>query len=86
MNKPLPLATATSQPFWEGLRAHEVRLQRCDACQKWIFYPRSNCPGCLSRELTWSTVSGQGTLHTFTISRTPTSPRSGPGSGGVWTA
>ncbi len=72
MDKPLPLATPTSRPFWEGLRAHEVRLQRCAACEKWIFYPRSNCPGCLSTELVWSKVPGQATLHTFTISRTPT--------------
>ncbi|MBJ21228.1 MAG: hypothetical protein GY910_10365 [bacterium] len=72
MNKPLPLATPTSEPFWEGLRAGEVRLQRCNACDRWIFYPRSNCPGCLSRDLAWSTVSGLGQLHAFTISRTPT--------------
>lgn len=72
MNKPLPLATPTSRPFWEGLRAHEIRLQRCAACERWVFYPRSNCPGCLSNELVWSTVSGRGTVHTFTISRAPT--------------
>jgi uncharacterized OB-fold protein len=72
MNKPLPLATPTSKPFWEGLRAGEVRLQRCQACDCWIFYPRSNCPGCLSRDLAWQAVSGLGHLHTFTISRIPT--------------
>ena len=72
MEKPLPLATPTSQPFWEGLRAGKVRLQRCRACEQWVFYPRSNCPGCLSNDLGWHTVSGQGELHTFTISRTPT--------------
>lgn len=72
MNKPLPLATPTSRPFWEGLRAHEIRLQRCSACERWVFYPRSNCPGCLSNELVWKAVSGRGTLHTFTISRAPT--------------
>jgi uncharacterized OB-fold protein len=72
MNKPLPLATPITQPFWEGLRAGEVRLQRCRTCQRWIFYPRSNCPGCLSPDLEWSRVSGHGRLHTFTISRVPT--------------
>ena len=72
MDKPLPLATPTSRPFWEGLRAGEVRLQRCRDCERWIFYPRSNCPGCLSQALEWSSVSGRGVLHTFTISRIPT--------------
>jgi uncharacterized OB-fold protein len=72
LEKPLPLATPTSRPFWEGLRQGEVRLQRCRACASWIFYPRSNCPTCLSRDLEWRKVAGTGRVHTFTISRTPT--------------
>jgi hypothetical protein len=72
MNKPRPYATETSRPFWEGLRRGEVRLQRCRACARWVFYPRSHCPGCLSDALAWQTVSGRGRLHTFTISRVPT--------------
>jgi uncharacterized OB-fold protein len=72
--KPLPLATPTSLPFWEGLRRGEVRLQRCEACRAWVFYPRSNCPECLSPRLDWKTVAGTGWLHTFTIARLPTAP------------
>jgi len=72
MAKPLPHATDTSRPFWEGLREGEVRIQRCLDCAGWVFYPRSNCPGCLSNALEWQTVSGRGVLHTFTISRIPT--------------
>jgi len=72
--KPLPRATPTSAPFWEGLRRHEIRLQRCRACARWIFYPRASCPGCLSPELAWHAVSGSGRLHTFTLARLPTAP------------
>jgi len=72
--KPLPVATETSAPFWEGLRAGEVRIQRCDACEAWVFYPRSHCPRCLANTLTWQTVSGRGVLHTFTIAQQPTNP------------
>jgi hypothetical protein len=72
LEKPLPLATPTSRPFWDGLRRGEVRLQRCRACETWIFYPRSNCPACLSRDLEWRTVAGTGFVHTYTIARTPT--------------
>lgn len=74
LGKPLPTATPISAPFWEGLRRGEIRLQRCDACRAWIFYPRSNCPRCLSNALAWQTVSGRGKLHTFTIARLPTAP------------
>ena len=70
--KPRPYATDASRPFWEGLRRREVRLQRCADCSRWVFYPRSHCPGCLSGSLEWHTVSGRGRLHTFTISRVPT--------------
>jgi uncharacterized OB-fold protein len=72
MKKPMPLATPTSAPFWEGLRRGEVRIQRCGACDAWIFYPRSHCPRCLTPDPAWQTVAGTGRLHTFTISRTPT--------------
>ena len=74
MPKPLPAATETSAPFWAGLREGEVRLQRCEDCGRWIFYPRSNCPDCLSNALDWHTVSGRGVLHTFTVAHQPTNP------------
>lgn len=74
IEKPLPLATPTSRPFWEGLRQGEVRLQRCQACSSWIFYPRSHCPRCLAPEPAWFGVPGTGTLHAYTISRVATAP------------
>jgi uncharacterized OB-fold protein len=71
---PLPVPTPTSAPFWGGLQVDEVRLQRCNDCSAWVYYPRSHCPGCLSPELSWQAVSGRGRLHTFTVARQPTSP------------
>lgn len=74
IDKPLPLATPTSQPYWEGLRQGEVRLQRCRECASWIFYPRSHCPRCLAPDPSWHRVAGTGRLHAYTISRVPTAP------------
>lgn len=74
LEKPLPLATPVSAPFWDGLRERRVRLQRCTACDAWVFYPRSRCHRCLSDRLDWHDVSGAATLYTFTIARQPTSP------------
>ena len=70
-NKPLPRPTAASQPFWDGLRRHQVRLQQCEDCGQWIFYPRLHCPQCASRRLAWREVSGEGTLYTFTVATLP---------------
>jgi uncharacterized OB-fold protein len=64
---PLPVATPESRPFWDAVRRHELRLQYCGGCDRWVFYPRAVCPGCLSAGLEWRLVSGRGTLHTFTV-------------------
>jgi uncharacterized protein len=72
-NKPLPHPTTISAPYWEGLQAHEVRLQRCEHGH-WLFFPRTHCPTCGSRQLQWHQVSGEGTLYTYTVARVPTLP------------
>jgi uncharacterized OB-fold protein len=74
LEKPLPVPTPVSRPFWEGLADGKVRIQKCDACGTWVFYPRSRCSCCLSDQLRWRDVTGRGTLYTFTIARQPTSP------------
>ena len=73
-NKPLPHPTEASQPFWDGLKAHQVRIQQCEDCQHWIFFPRAHCPACASRRLAWRDISGEGTLYTYTVARVPTLP------------
>lgn len=72
-NKPLPIPTPISAPYWDGLRAHELRLQRCEHGH-WLFFPRTHCPTCGSRHLQWHPVSGQGQIYTFTVARVPTMP------------
>jgi uncharacterized OB-fold protein/acyl dehydratase len=73
-NKPLPQPTPISAPFWDGLKAHQVKLQRCDDCGHWVFFPRAHCPRCASGRLSWHQVSGEGTLYTSTVARIPTLP------------
>lgn len=65
--KPLPVADPVTAPFWESVKAHTMQLQRCNACDKFIFYPRAMCPHCLSSDLTWQPVAGTGVVHAFTI-------------------
>ncbi|MFN8024952.1 MAG: OB-fold domain-containing protein [Acidimicrobiia bacterium] len=70
--KPRPQPTPLTQPFWDGLREEKVRLQRCGACDTWVYYPRARCPRCLSGDLTWHEVSGNGHLFSFTVTHQPT--------------
>ncbi|MFN8624413.1 MAG: OB-fold domain-containing protein [Candidatus Binatia bacterium] len=74
MEKPFPIPTPTSKPFWDALAAHRVRIQQCRACHGWIFYPRIVCPRCWGADLEWKDIAGTGTLYTFTIGRKPTHP------------
>lgn len=73
-NKPLPQPTPISQPYWDGLKARQVRIQQCEDCGHWVFFPRAHCPACASHRLAWRTVSGAGTLYSFTVARVPTLP------------
>jgi uncharacterized OB-fold protein len=66
--------TPKTEPFWAALKAHRLDIQRCDACGHWIFFPRLHCPKCFSQSLSWTTVSGEGELITYTLSRVPTLP------------
>ena len=56
-----------SRPYWEGLMQGELRIQRCDACKKAVFYPRSICPHCFADQLSWIVASGRGTIYSYTV-------------------
>lgn len=64
---PIPVPTPETRPYWEAARRHELALPRCRPCNEVFFYPRAACPRCLSGDLEWTTLSGRGTLHTFTV-------------------
>lgn len=72
--KPRPRPTPTSKPFWDALRAERVDLQRCDDCGRWVHYPRSRCPNCMSPRLSWHTVDGSAHVYSFSTARQPTAP------------
>ena len=73
--KPRPVPTPTSQPFWDALREERISMQRCDACQGWVHYPRTRCSHCLSDRLSWHDLADTGTVYTFSVSRQPTTPQ-----------
>ncbi|MFJ7882757.1 OB-fold domain-containing protein [Pseudomonas sp. NPDC096917] len=73
-NKPMPVPTEISAPFWEGLKAERLLIQQCNQCSDWVFYPRRHCPQCFAHELTWREVNGGASLYSFTVTRIPTLP------------
>lgn len=69
--RPLPEPTADSQPYWDGLRAHELRLQRYTRCGTVRHYPRPLCADCYSFDCEWIRASGRGTVHSWTVAHHP---------------
>jgi len=69
--RPLPKPTPETAHFWEGTRAGELRLQRCDACDHVYFPPRPFCPQCASRSVSVFAASGRATLESYVISHRP---------------
>ena len=65
--KPIPRMDEESKGYWEACRRHELRVQRCRACDSLRFYPRAVCPACMSSEVEWVLCSGLGTVYTFTV-------------------
>jgi uncharacterized OB-fold protein len=64
---PAPVPDGDSKPFWEGVQQHKLLIQRCQACQQFVFYPRALCPHCFSEQLAWVEAAGRGTIYSYTV-------------------
>lgn len=76
-DKPLPVITKETAPYWEGARRHELRIQRCVSCGQYQFFPRIYCSKCFSDQVEWVRASGSAKVTTFTIVRRAVSPAFG---------
>jgi uncharacterized OB-fold protein len=73
-SKPAPIPDHDSRPFWEACKQHELRVQRCAACGRFRWPPRTFCPGCYSREHEWVRLPGRGAVYSFSIVHHAVSP------------
>ncbi len=65
--KPVPVVAPWARPFWSAAKERRLLLQYCNACNKFIFYPRIACPHCSSEDLGWRAASGRGTVYSYTV-------------------
>lgn len=63
----IPRPDPESRPFWDAARAGRLDLQRCGGCGHLVWYPRRRCHRCGSDQLRWETLSGEGTVHAYTV-------------------
>ncbi len=78
MSRPIPEPTPETAHFWEGTRAGELRLQRCEDCAHVYFPPRPFCPACSGRRVTVFAASGRGRLASYVINERPHPAFDGP--------
>lgn len=64
-DKPLPVPSPESRPYWDGARAHRLLLQKCADCHRHWHPPSILCPGCGSRDHDWVESSGKGRVFSF---------------------
>lgn len=70
-SKLVPEPTLDSMPYWKGLNEGKLLLQECARCWRVRHYPRPLCDACHSFESRWVEASGQGTVHSWTITHHP---------------
>ena len=52
-------------PYWQGLAANELRLQRCAGCAAWVWAPQWRCGACGSWDMRWEAVEPAGRVHSW---------------------
>jgi uncharacterized OB-fold protein len=56
-----------SAPFWEAAAQGQLVLPRCEACGRFVWYPRALCPHCGSDALAWTPSAGAGTVYAVSV-------------------
>jgi uncharacterized OB-fold protein/acyl dehydratase len=74
--RPRPRAAIThdNRFFWEGVAQRELRIQRCNACQRLQHPPGPMCSGCHSLDLGFVRSRGRGSVYSFVWAHHPVVP------------
>lgn len=78
MSRTFPRPTKISAPFWAACHEGVFQMQRCDDCERFVWFPMYACPHCGGDALTWTELSGRGTVYSRTLVTDPVSAASAP--------
>ncbi|MFF5127598.1 bifunctional MaoC family dehydratase N-terminal/OB-fold nucleic acid binding domain-containing protein [Streptomyces syringium] len=76
--RPRPVINRDNAGFWEGVAAHKLLFQRCDACGTPRFPWLPGCGSCGSPEWTAVEASGAGTVYSYVVMHHPPFPAFDP--------
>ena len=67
VTRPKPVPNEWTKPFWEAAKAGRLELQRCQSCKSFQHPPYATCVKCVSVDLKFEPVRGQGAIYAYTI-------------------
>ena len=70
-----PPISRVSEPYWDATRHKQLVLQRCRACDQFIWFPRVACPTCLQASLVWEPATGRGTVYAVSVQHAAGTPQ-----------
>jgi len=72
--RPRPAINRDNQFLYDGYRAHELRLPRCNGCSRLFFPPSPRCSACGSFDIGYVVSTGRGTLYSHVTVHHPQVP------------
>ena len=66
---PAPQIYPDNLAFWAGTAAGKLLLPHCTVCGKLHWYPRPQCPFCMSERIELRQSTGTGAIYSFSVSR-----------------
>ena len=65
--RPVPVPDEASAPFFEGAARGELMLQRCAACEAFMWPVKARCVECFSGDVNWAPSSGRAELYSWAV-------------------
>jgi uncharacterized OB-fold protein len=62
---PSPERDGLSKPYWDGLKAGRLLIQRCSGCGIWQWGPEWICHSCNGFDLGWEEVRAEGRIYSW---------------------
>lgn len=66
-NRPLPVASGETKPFWDACNRGVFLIQQCDDCRLFQYHYRGFCCHCWSKNVTDVPIQGTGEVWTFSV-------------------
>lgn len=64
---PAPVMGLFDHPMWKSIADRKWQLQCCGRCGAYQYPPAPGCSECLSTDLQWKPISGEGRIISWTI-------------------